>query len=356
MTTTLQESVIRDTRHPNEFKSAVFSGNTISYAKETLVESMLRDKVEPAFTSSADLLCAGHFSELWDVIISFMSKHIHLGNPKLPLLLANRFETFRMIITDKELLKDIDARNNETIRHLFAEIICVLSLSTKKNSFEYIKIDREEEFDMTKNRDRFKATSSEFAKKVMRDKDPRELVPAINEFLYHLSINHNKSAVYWTDWIIEFDALCRNRKEPIWIDPRTDYPIENRFRKDAIWLVWESIQFHAQEYHNELIQNAVRCLFELFCIRYTSASSKKRRYTIYFAIALLSEPVDCSIGLFASDENRNRCKVYCAQIHKIYKDLKKGEILRSDAMPLTEKEKNFKDSVQKIKLLEELTG
>ena len=50
---------------------------------------------------------------------------------------------------------EIDLRNNSTIRNIFAEIITILCQSNKKPSFETIKINRVEEFDMTIIKDRF---------------------------------------------------------------------------------------------------------------------------------------------------------------------------------------------------------
>lgn len=343
--------IIRDNRPVSEFKTITLSNYKKTDVKNALIESMLREKIEPACNWAAELICSGHFSELWETILFFFSKYIHLGNPKLALYLKNRYQTFRNIMNSAIFLNEIELRNDETIRKLFAEIVCILTFSKKKNSFEYIKIDREEEFDMTKNVERFKAPTLEYADKVMKPEDPRELSIAINEFLYNLSVKNNKTSCYWMDWIIEFDSICRSRKQPSLCLKRESIPIENKYKRDVVWLIWDSILFQSTDYP-VFIRESIQALFELFCIKYTNACCKRRRTILYFAVEILIEPFDFQIELI---DKKEYIELVREKIHEVYKQIKKNEILGDfQDYGMSEKEKNFTKSIQKIKLLSQI--
>jgi len=106
--------------------------------------------------------------EVWEIILHYVGKHIHLGNPKMVIYLEKRFEIFRNIITQGQYLNELQLRNHPTIRKLFAEIISALTLSNKKHSFEPIKINREEEFDMTQMTDRLKAPTVKYVESISK--------------------------------------------------------------------------------------------------------------------------------------------------------------------------------------------
>jgi hypothetical protein len=71
-----------------------------------------------------------------------------------------------------------------------------------------------------------------------------------------------------------------------------------------------------------VIAKTMNSLFNLFCIHYTTGSSKKRRYLIYFAVAMLTETVSFNIDVVA---NKNMVQNIVDNINEIYKQIKETE-------------------------------
>jgi len=69
---------INDVRTPTEFKGESFSKYKKAEVRNQLIENMSKGKIEPACYWSAELICAGHFMELWETILHYCGKHIHL--------------------------------------------------------------------------------------------------------------------------------------------------------------------------------------------------------------------------------------------------------------------------------------
>jgi hypothetical protein len=349
METIPTNSIIQDTRFPPEFKIMTLSGYRKVEVKKALIDSMLREKIEHACNWSAEFICSGHYSELWDILLLFLSKHICLANPKLPLYLKNRYSIFRELITSGLFLTELELRNDDRVRKLFTEIICVFTLSKKKNGIEHIKMDREEEFDMTKNKHRFKAPSLEYAQTVLTPEDPKELSIAINELVYSLSVQDTKLSCYWVDWMVEFDSICRSRKEPCYGRKFGDLPIENKYRRDIVWLIWESIVYQSKKM-SIFVEKTVQALHDLFCIQYTSSCSNKRRHLIYYAISLITETVNASVNII---DDPNCIEFYKNKINEVYKNIKKNEIVDT-SLQMSEKEQNMHYSMDKLKALDDV--
>ena len=342
-------SEINDIRQSPQFKGVTFSGFKKTEVRDQLIENLKKGKVEPACYWSAEMVCSGHYLDIWEILFYFIGKHIHLGNPKMAIYLQMRYQIFRNIISQGLYTSELQLRNNSTIRRLFAELVCNIALSNKKPSFESIKINRKEEFDMTQISERLKASSTKYVEPIFKPKDPKELLIAINEFAYNISpdIRNMNNACYWVEWVIEFDGICKSKKEPTKCEAR-NYSVENKFRGDIIWLVWDTIMYTASE--NEFVQKILSAIVDLFCVKYTSATSKKRRYLLYFAVALLTESYSINGEIIA---NKTVLESVTEHIGSVYKQIKKNEQSPNTDYLFAgmERENNFEKTVRKMELM-----
>jgi len=344
---------INDVREPGQFKGETFSKYKKVDVRNQLIQNMIRGKIEPACYWSAELICAGHFMELWETILHYAGKHIHLGNPKIIPYLEMRFQGFRQIIQQGHHLNELQLRNHPTMRRLFAEVIATLTYSERKHSFESIKINRVEEFDMTQMTERLKAPSMRYAEGLFLKEDPKELYIAVNEFCFHLENRNMVNACYWVEWVIEFDLICRKRKESCLCQKRLEKPVENKYQRDIIWLVWDGLMATVEKGGNPFLMKLMNSLLTLFCIKYTTGACKKRRYLLYFAVALLTEPVPTHIELVVKKELVANA---VEKIGEVYKQIKKNEQSPNTDYLFNnlEKASNFEKSIRKLEMMESM--
>jgi len=320
----MNDNEINDIRSETEFKGITFSKYKKPDVRKELLNCLKNGKIEPACYWTAELVCAGHYQELWDIIITFVSKHIHLANPKLCLYLEMRYEGFKGIVANGYIGNELRMRNNPRIRSLFAEIMCVLCNSKKKYSLEGIKV-KKTDFDSTAITDKLKAPTVSYASAVFLSGDPKELFIAINEFAFHISKDSKNSLIasYWLEWIMEFEHICKLKKQKCVGERRSSMPVEPKFQMDPIWIVWEIILTQSQQAPDPLISKIMQSLLKLYCLRYTDGVKKKRRYLIYFAICLLTEPFTLAQEMVA---NKETIETVVKKIDTVYKQVKKNEI------------------------------
>jgi len=351
-----ERSEINDLRQPAMFKGISFSKYKKTDAKTQLEQSLMKGKIEPACYWSAELICSAHYGDIWEILLHYIGKHVHLGNPKLAIYLEMRYEMFRQIMAKGLYINELQLRNNKQMRQLFAEIICTVALSNKKHSFEPIRINRIEEFDMTQMTERLKAPSAKYVEHILLPGDPKELTIPVNEFSYNISpdCRNMTTACYWIEWMIEFDTICKKRKEPIFAETRP-VPVEHKYQKDIIWILWDAIDDKIDEMKNEFRSKIAKALKNLFCIKYTTAACKKRRYLLYYAVAIVTEPVPIMIELVS---NKAVVQSVIDKIDEVYKQIKKNEenpnmdYLYSNM----DKQNNAEKTFRKLEMIENLAS
>jgi hypothetical protein len=318
---------INDIRSESDFRGITFSSYKKTDVRKELLNSLSNSKIEPACYWSAELVCSGHYLELWDIIITFISKHIHLANPKLPLYIEMRYESFKSIISNGYAGNELRLRNHPKMRSLFAEIVCVLVNSKRQHKYDIVKIKKKEEYDIATMSQRLKAPRVDYAQEFFRERDPKEIFIAINEFAYHISRDSKNTllACYWVEWVVEFETICKAKKETCRCERRSHIPVDDKLQFDPIWMIWDIILARSNDTddYSPLTQKIVNSLLRLYCIRFTPGVRKKRRYLIYFAISLLTAEYDSRIEMI---NDRLVIETAVANIDSIYKQIKQHEI------------------------------
>jgi len=347
---------ISDVRRGKDFRGITFSKYKKTDAKKELLNCLKEGKLESACYWGAEFVCAGHFLDLWEIILLFVGKHIHLGNPKVAQYISLRYQHFKDIIMNGYTGNEIMTRNHPKIRKLFAEIMCVLCLSTKKHPYSAVKI-KKNDFASIELASKLKAKHIGYAQNIFHKEDPKELYIAVNEFSYHLSKTRNVSmACYWIEWIMEFEATCKREKNRTLLCQRREFaPVESKLQKDIIWIVWEVLLRETK--NSPIMKKTIKALLNIFCIRYRAGTKRRRRYLLYFAISLLIEPCNWSIPIVTEEAKIEAIK---SKIDVIYRQIKKNEIKpKTDYLfnnSICEKTKNLEKTISKLDKMGSLTG
>jgi len=314
---------INDKRTWNEFRNISFSGFKKTKVKTELLNSIFQSRLEPSCYWCAELICAGHFMDVWNIIILFVSKHIHIGSPKLPIYISLRMKLFKQIMSEHSE-EDIYMRNHQSIRNLFAEVITTICYSRKKHAILLVDIKNKDEYSMPVMQTKLKAPDISYGTTVFKPEDPPELFVAVNEFAYHLSKSSSNeyTACYWLEWLINFDTICKKNKQLCLIERRIWVKVESKFQKDSIWLIWDIVLARAEEKGCKATLQIIRSLLDMFCLRYTTDVKRTRKFILYNCIGLLTGPVDLTIPIW---NDKTVITDITDKINVIYKEIKVNE-------------------------------
>jgi len=316
---------IIDVRGESEFKGVSFSNFKKTDVKKELLNSLIQSKIEPACYWSAELICAGHYSDLWEIILLFFSKYVHLANSNISIYLELRINDFKSILHNGYSDSSLRLRNNEKIRKLFSEIMCVLCDAKRRHSFDNVKI-KPDDMNKITIKDKFKAPSTEYGEEVFTTEDPKELFPFVNELAYSVteSGNNQMNACYWIEWIIEYENRCKILKEKIFCERRQFVKqVDSGLQKEIVWIIWD-VFLKESEKRSKIIHKLMHALLQLFCLKYTKGCHKKRKNIMYLAISILCETFQMEKEIIRHSQLDLVNKIK-QNIHIVYGQIKKNE-------------------------------
>lgn len=342
---------INDIRTEKDFKGYSFSKFKKTEVKNELLNNLIHAKIEPACYWSCELICAGHYIDLWEIIMLFFSKYIHLSNSKIAIYIQMRINDFNSILNNGYLDNILNLRNNNKIRKLFCELMCVLCDAKRRHSFDNIKINKDE-MNLLNIKDQFKAPLMEYGEEVFMTEDPKEMFPFINELAFNVSINGNNQmlACYWIEWIFHYEYKCKIKGEKLICGRRNFALVDPKYQKNITWVIWDIFLNEAKK-RSKIIQKIVEALLFLFCFKYTISCHRKRKYILYYTISLLCENVVFEKEII-SHTHINIVNNVKQKIDLIYSQIKKNEISpETDYLFLGMKSNNLENTIKKLEAM-----
>ena len=343
---------IEDSRLLSDFKGITFSKFKKTDVRKELLHALMHSKLEMACYWCAELICAGHYGDIWEMIITFYTKHVHFGNIKMASYLDLRMNQFKDIQANGYSDNPLPMRNHSKIRALFCEIICALCYCKQRHSFDIVKIVKED-FDVLTLREKFKAPSNQYAEALFLEEDPQELFPAINEFAYHVSEGRNiMFACFWFEWMMEFESLCKSKKEKIQCERRIFAKVDVKYQKDIIWMTWDVLLTEAKV-RSKFVNKIMTSLLSLFSLSYSTGCQKKKRYLLYFAISLLCETAIDTNQEIIQPVHQEELTNILANVHLFYRQIKKNEEKpEMDYLYQGMKSTNFETTLSKLEQMD----
>jgi len=316
------EVIINDTR--DKFKTTSFSNFKKNELCKKLQNSIYYNKREEAFFWTCEMLCTNMLLEIWDTYFILMSKYIHIHNPKLPLYIEKKYYEFREIVGQDDTIQYV--RNSKKLRIIFCSITTVLSCAEKLTILDNLQ--HKFVFKIESLYDNLKAPNTTFVNLVYKQGDPVEYLISFNEFIYHLTETKQKvDIIYWLNWIIEYDILCRKKKKIIGCVSRDIYKNSRKaLETNIIWIIWDTLFaiIHKDKYSQNII-NIVNSIYNLFTVRYCVSVNKKRISLICHTIEmiLLHKEIKYNIPILNSSNELSNLE---ENIKIVMEQIKKSEV------------------------------
>ena len=270
--------------------------------KKQLTQSILRNDLEPACHWCAELVKSGYYADVWETAVLVFGKHVHAANPKLALYLQLRADTFRTIASsnDEKTLHTLDS-----VRKLFAEMMCLLCSSPRKHALDEVPVDPKD-FQLSVLHTKVKAAAIEVK---LKEGDPLELVTPFNELHHALKTRRALDACYWLEWVLLFEKTCAKKKTRCKAAKRD---FINGNRTEVVWIFWEMILAFLE---GKPAEKYAKAALRLFCIQFSTSDKDFRRFICYFAVALVCDPIDLTLEL---PMDKAGISAVCSKIGTLY--------------------------------------
>ena len=141
---------ILDERLNEDFKLKTFSGFQKKDVQNALFKAIDQGKIENALYWSTECILSGYTMKIWEKLLNYSFKIVHINNPRLPIFLYKKNNILfnqikRLDIKNSDYLI---LRNSQMIRNLFADIIVTIITSEKKQKFDKLIKIKPEDFNI----------------------------------------------------------------------------------------------------------------------------------------------------------------------------------------------------------------
>tara|TARA_B100001057_G_scaffold487417_1_gene570123 strand:- start:2906 stop:4180 length:1275 start_codon:yes stop_codon:yes gene_type:complete len=293
--------IINDSRTIKDFKFQTFGGYSKKQVLKELDKSIQDSNVEKSIHWMMQLYFSGFIDSLWDKFMIISCKNININNPNLPIMMYNRHIKIKKILEDKKFSKDniLHLRNHEEIRNLLIEMLLYITLSKKKKLSTLPKIDKKD-YILDNFKKKLQANSVEIITNIFVTEDPSEIRIAGNEMTNSLLKDDSHKALYWLNWILEWEKINTKKYGKYECGYRNVIGIESKLNRDVIWLIWNIIKKVKERKFgngNTLINSNIDALWNLYIYKFSLGQKTKKINYILWSIEYLTNKIDWKIPI-----------------------------------------------------------
>tara|TARA_B100000686_G_C16758182_1_gene956948 strand:- start:962 stop:2062 length:1101 start_codon:yes stop_codon:yes gene_type:complete len=343
-----EKYLFTDIRSIDSFQKKTFSG----FKKNDIINAVLKAiesrKVENACHWTTECIISGYSFILWEKLINFSTKIIHINNPKLPSylhrknsVLMNQINVLNSTSKDRYIL----LRNSQMVRNLFFDVVSTLATSPKTKRYDkYPKLNDQDDFNFINIQKRLCAPMNILPGHIIHFNDPDELRIIINEIftmLKNKQFGYDRCR-YWVLWLLRYEAIHKKKKTPWNIDERNIPNIPKKYRGNIVWVLWEIILEEMKLRNNKKISQQINSLYELFQCNYTIGKRSSRIPILLNAIGYLTHTILFNIPV------RNDYKLFIqvqSNVNKMFGKKKKNEVNNNHNNPLLLKSPPKKENI-----------
>lgn len=343
--------LILDDRKKKDFNKITISKYKKSDVIKSLITALDEKKIEEACMWIVELHCSGQHELIWKQLLLYISNSINSSSPYLPVWFWKKFEAFEELQSKYNTNYQIEGRNNQEIRNIFADIISVLLFSTKNSSFDKKQLPKIgiEDFDRNNLSNVIRAKNDYMITNIVSKTDSKELQLGLNEFAVCLNNNQISlnNTIYWLQWLLYYETECKKENIPIICEGIKIRDIKDKFYKDWTWYVWNII-LKETEYRNQNILSRITItLYKIYKHNYSTTTRKAKMVHIYHIVKMMKENVNWNIPLV--HEYSIRVQI-CANINLLYREIALGsetEVSQEKLVMLDERREQCRKGLSK---------
>lgn len=307
------------------FVDASYSGHKKSAVFAQWRRQLLLQQYEAACHWTAEIDCSRWQAALWEKILVFASKQVHLHCPKIAMLVAKKYREFLHARCAPHHKCD-----NAALRRNLAQVIGVLCLSPKGPVYQLPKVDAHR-IDITK-----------LAKKIHpwlrahhKSGDNRLALQFLSSILDNLDKRIVHKTLFWLSALLHLEKqLRKERKETITMATRRmEGVVLGNHAQDWVWLLWHALIGAPPCAQEPLLRRSLLDLAFLFARDYTGGKKTSRVHLLIHAMFLTSShgTLNWQRNVYPSADAADLIHQACANIDVMYRDIRQAKIVQMAA-------------------------
>ena len=289
-----------------------------------------QQQYEQACYWMAEADASGWQDDIWNKLIVFASKQVHVHLPTLPTVLARNYAYYRNYVqTNSAQQITHQPRNCIALRQHMCQAVGLVALSAKGPVYTLPKVD-------ISKVDESKLIVGVHSWLVAHRKpnDSEVVIRILSTILWNLDTHNTPDVMYWLSVLLAYDKQQRKNKTPIQMASRAPLPTTDKIRQlsvdpkstnDWVWLLWLALDTASVHYKRPAAcQRALRDLCYLFAFDYKSSKKTTLIPIMIHAMHLVrTDAIDWTSSIYTNAQSKTMIIKACTNIDVMYAEVER---------------------------------